>query len=48
MDHYQLLAMCMAHQSLEMGNTVALVSPNKGWVDKTAFIFQPLSQMSVH
>ena len=41
--------MCIAHQTLEVGNTVALVSPSKGWVDKRAFIFSlSFSQMSVH
>lgn len=41
--------MCIAHQSLEVGNIIALVSPSKGWVDKRAFIFSlSFSQMSVH
>ena len=49
MDHHQLLVMCIAHQSLEVGNIVALVSPSKGWVEKRAFIFSlSFSQMSVH
>lgn len=44
MDRHQLLAKCTAHQSLEVGNTVALVSSSKGSGEagQESCHFQPL------
>ena len=44
MDRHQLLVKCTAHQSLEVGNTVALVSPSKGSGEagQESFHFRPL------